>query len=471
MSFVTSYKKKALLWMLLLLIVASLGGNINQTIEHHLYTIGSLVSYIYCLVVWRRSGHQFFSIYTVFVLYMLMSHIGQSLLFVFNFPADLLDLYRLFSMEEMNAYLKYHMLCSGGMLLGTALYFAKLGTPISLKDRSVSIKAQNGQLNGKYDWLLLVCCLYVLYRAVHFVVIRQSMDYADFFEQRSAKTILTSIPGYVATILGLLYAYKNRYRKLIYAFWITCSFLYMIGGSRGSAISYIANLVLIVPLTHDYLFTKRRNIYWLILAIVGFSFLSVISSNRSSALSSSALHTDNDILFNAAGSMIEIGSSAKTAIISMGAIEAGNIPHYQTNLYFILASIFPASIVSAIGLPDIMLDQWVTEYYTGSLVSGLGYSCVAESYVNYGWFGWLWFVLYAIFISFAETSIHRKWSEGEFFVPALLAIFLGRAVFYAREQIYFCQSTARFIIYAYIIFVLFFSNRAPHNVAGSKKVY
>lgn len=442
----------SIIWLIALIILSVF--NLPRTIYvHNIYTILGLASYLFCLRNWLSSGNSIISLYAVFVVYMMMSHIGQSLLFMINMPDMLLDVYSWCNMDSIIDYLRYHMLCSAALNTGTVMYLSRMKTEVSYVERVEACRSYSPTTNQYRIWdvVLIASLLYMIFLAVKFISLRQSMDYADYFEQRSASAFITSLPKCFSIVIGLWYVYINKYRKFIVSVWVFCTFAYMIGGSRGTAISYVGALVLTMPLIYPQLFTRRRMLYWIIGGLFAFSLMSVISASRTSNLGVGGGSSSQGFLLNLAGSISEMGGSAKTAVFSMDAITKGFIPYWQTNLYFFLAIIFPASWVQSIGLPDVELAAWVTEY-AGSTWSGLGYSCVAESFVNYGWYGWAWFILYGIFIAFAENYIHKKWALGSYFVPCLLAFYLTTQIFYARAEIYHSQSAARFCVYAYILY-------------------
>lgn len=457
-------KTLSLVWLIALLFLAFSGVSDNSILLHNVYVVLGTISYLLCIYNWVKYGNKLISIYVVFVLYMMMSHIGQSLLSLIAVPNELLELYSRFDTPTLTKYLRYQMLCPAALNVGTVFAISKPGRLLPYNECVVA--CQNNQLCRKnepfLDFVLFVCLFYSAYKAVSFIILRQTVDYADFFEQRTAANSVFRLIRFFSLFLGLRYIYINKYRNLVYSIWTFLILAYMVGGSRGTAISYVACMVLTLPLTNPSLFIKRRMVYWLLGGVFAFSLLSVITASRSSALSSESFSSTEGLAMNIASTMSEMGGSAKTVVYSMQAIENNNIPHCQTNLYFLLAVPLPASVVESLGLPNIQLAEWVTEY-AGSYWSGLGYSCIAESFVNYGRWGWLWFILYGFFIAYSECYIHRKWAKGEIFVPCLLAIYLAVQVFYARAEIYQSQGTARFCFYLYILYALFLRKRQQYK--------
>lgn len=461
-----SSKYSSVIWLMALLALAFCGLPDNSVIVNNIYVILGTVSYVFCLYNWLKSGNKIISIYAIFVLYMMMSHLGQSLLSLIAVPEELLDIYNRFQLDALTKYHRYQMLCAAALNVGTVYALSKSGNVLPYKECVEACKNnQSGWKNDFFlDALLFLSLAYSAYKAVSFIILRQTVDYAEFFEQRSGGNMIFSIIRYLSLLLGLRYVYINRYRNFVYGIWTFLILAYMIGGSRGTAISYVACMALTLPITMPSLFIKRRMVYWLVGGIFVFSLLSVISANRSSVLSSGSLSSGEGLAVNVYSTMSEMGGSAKTVVYSMQAIERNDIPHYQTNLYFLLAIPLPASVVKSLGLSDVQLAGWVTDY-AGSYWSGLGYSCIAESFVNYGWFGWLWFILYGFFITYAECYIHRRWAKRDMFVPGLLAIYLAVQIFYARAEIYHSQGTARFCFYIYLIYKLFVSSRSYKRTA------
>ncbi len=450
----------SILWLLLLLLISTMPFlSDTNFLAHVLYSFLGLFSYIFCILTWLRSGNRAFSLFLVFVLYMLFSHLGQALLYSFGVSDIMLLLYDWCSATSVTQMLRFHMLCPAALNVGVVLYFVKHKKNISLS-KQVSgyyenIKLDKSRRELVLDILLFATLLYALYSAVNFWKLRQTMSYAEFYDTLSGSGSLFKSMCITASVtIGLVYVYKCRYQKFIYASWLLIALIYLIGGSRGTAIPYIGALLVAVPVTHSYFFDGNKKYIWLLLAFIAFSFLSVISSNRAGKVGSDALVSNQSILDNAIGTMAEMGGSALPTVLSMEACDSGVLPHYQSNVFFLLACFIPADLVEFItGIPNVQLARIITDY-AGSTWSGLGYSCVAEVYVNYGWFGWLWFIFYGYLIVLLECSAYKFILQRKYFIASLFIYILSSSLFYARAPIYYVQGAARGCFYLWILFMI-----------------
>lgn len=450
----------SILWLMLLLVFSTASFFPDSNFfAHVLYSFLGLLSYIFCITTWLRSGNRAVSLFLVFILYMLFSHLGQTLLYSLGFTDKLLSLYDWCSETSVTQMLRFHMLCPAALNVGVAFYFKRHNKNISLF-KQIQEYHENTKLN-KYqqgfalDALLLSSILFALYSAVKFWQLRQTMSYSDFYDTLSgSNSLFKSISLVLSVTIGIVYVYKCRYQKLIYTSWLLIALIYLIGGSRGSAIPYVGALLVMVPVTHSYLFIGNKKYFWLVLGFVAFSLLSVISSNRTGKLGADALVSDQSVFENAIGTMAEMGGSALPSVLSMEACNFGQLPHYQTNIFFLLACFLPADLVELVtGIPNVQLAREITDY-AGSTWSGLGYSCVAEAYVNYGWFGWIWFILYGYVIVLLECSAYKLILQRKYFIASLFIYILCSAIFYARAPIYYVQSAARSCFYLWIIFII-----------------
>lgn len=449
------------LWLIFLLIIST-GAFLPDTsfLAHTLYAILGLFSYGYCILTWVRYSNRPFSLFLVFVLYMFFSHLGQALLYSLGVTDTILSLYNWCLEVSVTKMLRFHMLCPAALNIGITFYFLRHYSTVSLQEQinsySENSNHQCAKQNLGLDVLLFSSLLFALYSSLQFWQIRQSLSYADFYEiSASTGSMFKSLSTLLTITLGLVYVFISRYQKIIYASWILIALIYLIGGSRGSAITYVGALLVSVPITHSSYFIGNKKYIWIFLAFVAFSFLSVISSNRTGTVGADALVSDQSIVDNAIGTMSEMGGSALPSVLSMEACDSGVLPHYQTNLFFALACFLPADMVEFLtGMQNVQLARVITDY-AGSSRSGLGYSCVAESYVNYGCYGWIWFILYGYVIVALECAAYRLIQQSSYFTASLYIYILSSALFYARAPIYYVQGAVRTCFYLYIVYTLF----------------
>ena len=150
-----------------------------------------------------------------------------------------------------------------------------------------------------------------------------------------------------------------------------------------------------------------------------------------------------------------MGISETPTLITMEAIEKGT-PYMQTILFNILLGFVPSSVLE-IFVPDTWtthLGEWVN-VVSGTTTTEWGYSWIAESYINYGEFGWIFTAVYGYFIAFAENYSLRKIKSGDYLLALCLISILCKQIFFARAQINLVMSFYKPCIYILYLWMLF----------------
>ena len=426
----------------------------GSLLSHHVITACSLASYAMCIVNWVSCGNRMLSLYNLFVLYMLLSNLGESILYMFGFPEELMLVYVKASLEQVNAMLRFQLLCAAGMNLGTMLYIYKAKHCISMQAQREAYKQSEPLTVGEYtilDVLLFISMAYVVLFSIRMFLLRQVVDYETFYHTRQGwTTFIGQILNFLSVTLSLWFLFKKRYIFTIYLFLIWCVSIYMLIGARSLSISYFCILIVMLPLTHSGFFRKRYAIVWMIAAFVGFAVLSIISNYRTAAIGTISFGSDLPIWVSALDTISEMGMSASTSIMTMEEVARG-FPLHQT----ILTTIINAFVPFISDLPFMQeefmhLSKWATDL-AGSDGSGYGFCCIAEAYINYGNLGWIFFIVYGLFIAYAENTAYRRIMRGSYPYAIFLLTFLARQIFFARGELGLSSGTLRFCVYAAII--------------------
>ena len=213
--------------------------------------------------------------------------------------------------------------------------------------------------------------------------------------------------------------------------------------------------MLLCPIVYPKYFKRK---YWLLWGalIVGFlASLSLISSARNDVgfamQLSSGQESFGDMLL---ASLSEMGGSAQTLVYTMKAIGEG-FQHHLTEAYFMVTAITSSKLCYIIGIGNeyLPLGEWVGDY-AGIHGYGLGYSCVAEWFMNYGWLGCLFAGLYAYLITMFECVSYKNILRGRYLVPAVLLTLLATQIFYARSSMFYALFDVRFGFWIIVIYKL-----------------
>ena len=460
----------SILWFIVSIFVCSITRQYSAEYCHDIITILVVFSYGLCLYYWIKGGNRVLSLYTLFVVYAFFSNAGQSLLHLFRFPEEMLVVYDDGTMSQLVDMLRFQYLCIAAMGIGTCLYLnSSKYKPITLENQRELLSKQSfiKKPRDSFYWaILLFCLVYVSYFAITMVALRQYMDYGDLYAVRGEwNNVFNQIVNLLAVMLSYYFLFRNKRTLIVQIFSVLIILLYMISGSRGMAIPYIGLLIVTLPITNPKMFKRRYWAFWLIGGIVFFSLLNVISTTRSSYLTSQSLNTTNTIAMNAYGTISEMGFSARTVTLTMNAIGNGSIEHHQTILHTLVTSLIPfTNDISFFQDQYIHLSSWISEY-AGSFYSGLGYSFIAEAYMDFGWFGCIFVLLYGWFIAFAESLAYRRITRGHYYLALVLLVILSKQVFYARAELELIGGTLRLLEFISIIYFFFFYSRSSHNGA------
>ena len=448
----------SIIWLFVALVFSGVVDYQSAQSAHTITTVLLICSYALCIYYWVSSGNRILSLYNFFILYAFFSNAGQSLLYILGLPDEFLNVYGDGSLSSIVRMLVFQYLCVSALGVGCAYFLNQQKCPpITVALQNSTILKQN-VVRKSYEpffWVVLLSSfLYVLFYAIKMVVLRQSIDYGELYETRSE---WNTTSYQFANLFVLLFCYYFLFRKLktkiIYFILFIIIVCYMLSGSRGLAISFLCIFLIMLPITNPDLFKRKYYAVWIIGSIFFFSLLSVISSNRTSMLND-ALNTEQNLLMNLYGTISEMGMSARTVTFTMDAIDQGNVDYHQTILYTLITSLVPftndLAILEEQYLP---LATWVS-HYAGSYTTGLGYSFIAEAYMNFGWWGWLFMLLYGWFIAYAEITAYRKILNGRYYWALCLLIILSRQVFYARAQIELIGGVLRLLEYLTIVFFI-----------------
>lgn len=428
---------------------------VDNSVSCNLFlTIACLVAYISCLYTWLHNGNRLYSLYVIFVLYAMLSNLGQSILFLFGMPSEDLLLYTRESMDEINNMLLFQGLCISAFNVGVSLYLRRRGHTLTHDDQielqsSTVTKAKTGN-DAALNVLLFISLGYAVITCLQMIILRQEVDYMKLYEIRTADggNVFTAFLTFLSLFLGIRALLKDHNRRLVISCYIFLILGYMVTGSRGLAFPYIGVLLAVIPGIYPKYFKGKYNIIWLSTFFLFLIISGMISITRGSTLNNASIVRGSAFDF-ITGAVSEMGASARPAVITMSMNDHG-FPHFQTILYTLITYLIPlTNKIPLLETQNIVLSDWVTSMADSN--SGLGYSFIAEAYMNYGWFGCIFVGIYGWFIVFAENKSYQLLRTGVNFFTIALLLILCKQIFYARAEILMVGSTLRFCLYCYIV--------------------
>lgn len=467
------YLTNSTIWLLFVLLLVCVYRE-NTELSHGLYTILATASYFFCVYNWVKCGNRIVSLFSFFMLYSFLCNCIQSLLYVFGVPPELLTAYWFPSFASMCEMMRYQALCIAALNLGVVLYITKKGNSSSIDEQfkwysnvNSSWENESAILTSLY-FICLIGSFIALYNTAN---VRAAMSYHEYMDEGHNEVQTYFYFSYFFLFLGLRYIFSKRFVYLTYAAWIVLTLGYMLLGLRTQAIPYIACFVITVPITNPGLFKKHTIPFWVVGSVVFFIGLGLISSTRE--------YSGTDLATGYQGfgtsliySVGDVGSVSQMTAITMDEIEKG-MPHYQTILYFLTTVIptrvlkLPVDLFNALGPAgwDISPGTFMSERMGRS---GMGFSFLAESFMNYGWFGCIYILLYGYIIAFLENSAYKKIMKGSFFRITFLLL-LTRLVFYARADLWLCNNYVEYMVFTGILYILF--NQRKKKVSFTKQPF
>ena len=439
----------AFTWMLVSIIMAYAFTE-GTVLMHNLFSILCMVSYFFCFRNWVRSGGRVVSLYTFFVFYMFLSNLGQSVLYLFMVPKELLTIFYRFSIDQIVPEIRFQLLCVSALNLGTCLYVGKSGVTVSLSQQVDTYKhllPTKKKYDTIFDVFLFASLAYFLLVCVRMIAMRQTMGYAEFFESGRGvgEGLLVNLAKFFSLTLTFWALFSKRHTTVIYVSLLLIIIVTNLVGARGLSISYIAILLIALPVTHPQWFKRRTIWIWAISGFLAFASLSIISTTRQSELSSDVLASEYGMGYNAMATVSEMGRSAGPTIYTMEA-DGGEFRTPSILVDLVRAFIPLSSRLSIVKENNFNLSDWVTDL-TGNSNSGLGFSCVAEVFLNLGWFGWIIMIFHGYLIAYAENRAYRGIMVGRYAYAVCLLAILCSLIPWARGEFLRVIAALRYTLY------------------------
>lgn len=450
----------SLLWLIIVFVLCTVTVNSYSYSVHILLVLANIYSYLRCISIWKSKGNSLLSLYTFFVLYMCASNLGQSIVSIIPGTMDELSIYETFSIQEIISSLRFQLLCVAFMGLGTSFYIDRHKCNYSrhiLHDAYLNTSESRFSQQLVLKALFIVAFLLVLGDAFSYLLMRQTIGYMEAYTERQLDgiPIYMQLANWLVIMLAFYFAYTKRYPKLIIFLFLMLVFIFLLCGNRSLTIKYLSFLMLLSPLVYPKYFKRKYWLLWGMLLICFIASLSLISSARNDIGFAMQLSGGDasfgDMLLS---SLSEMGGSAQTVIYTMQAIGQG-FQHHLTQAYFMITALTSSKLCYILGLGDqfLPLGEWVGNY-AGIYSYGLGYSCVAEWFMNYGWFGCLFAGLYSYLITMMECVSYKNILRGRYLVPAVLLTFLATQIFYARSSLFYALFDVRFGFWIIMIYKL-----------------
>lgn len=383
----------------------------NLDIDTALRTISALsaVFFVVELALWKRISNEMLSPFVVFFITLYIFCCGQSLGWIFGINMGERDLW------NRTTYGTTHEVLFKGMcysMIGITCFF--LGAIIQTKlDRPISVKSQfayEDVINAyKYigKFMLIICVPAFVANTFQNLMAVSSSGYLGIYANAYNSSPFMRVVGIIADyyqpcMLILLLGYKEDpyKRKLILAAMLldVIATLYM-GGRSGAFMSILGILVAYHYFIHQ--FQKRE-----IIGIGATGYLTMAISNGISLNRTESGRSLFDIftgIFSAKNVVTEfigeLGWNLSSVCWTMNLVPQYYPYRYGMSYLVSLLTFIPSSFFSN-GHPIVKwanIGDWLQAALNQT--SGPGYTMIAESYINFGWYGFVALVLEGYIIS------------------------------------------------------------------------
>jgi len=360
------------------------------------------------VLTWKYKKHEIFGPYIVFLVSGFLFMYGQSLLLPLNLVADKNNLLHIFNQREIFTAQFYTILSF--LFFHTGALYSKSYVP--MKDSQISKTLNSVKIVGILIFIIsVVPYAYITYNDL---LISIRYGYGELFRQGSNTGIAAIFDNFslyfIPSLICLYIAFNRQHlqRFIITLIFIIVILIEVIIGSRGSAIS----LVMILLILRHYL-VKNINIKTAIPYGIGayfvMSFLSVIAKLRSVTNKNLSIYVQS-FLFDSnlfSETITELGGSMFPLLSTMRLVP--NVFSYRFGSSYLYSF---TTFIPNIGFWDVHpgalygnLGNWLQD--TLNLNYGPGYSMVAESYINFGWFGFLFIALFGILIGYTFSRVNK----------------------------------------------------------------
>ncbi len=400
--------------------------------------------FVWCLWSWRFVNGRLFDPYTLFLIAAFLFNGGQALLQVFGLNAHGL-LNGRFAQDTLFSTLVLVIIGLMGFHLGGLLAYNAKHSQVT-PDESVSV-AQHIQDRAlrSIGWILLcVAIIPSLMQLGSAINVALTSGYFALF-QRDAQTGFDAAPRILATFLIPAAMFilggsrQNRFSKYVSLCLVSLYVLVeLFLGHRGTAIPIAVAYIwlwsrVIQPLPKSVLFTAT--IIGLVVVIPLVRVIRNVPGQDRLLLEyivESYTSIDNPVV----EAISEMGGSMITVAYTLQLIPTTQDFNYGLDYVYATFTIVPNFFGTvhptiARGTPSVWLIQTVSPY-TAARGGSIGYSFIAEAFLNFGWIGTP-IVLGVIGFFFAKFT---TWADkpGEAGRQAVLATFLAFFLFYVRAD-------------------------------------
>lgn len=431
--------------------------NYFNDINHKLIMISCItnICFIWCVYSIYKIKKNIFDFNIIFLTFLFLFCNGQLFLYSLGVRPDKMSVFILSSRESIY---------NAGIYFCYSLLFFQLGTLLSIKKINNNNLSEAKTSEQFLQATRIVALLLTIFTSIFFFInivpkLSSSIKYGYEFLYESSQVqdgiLIYFSKMFVPSLLLLLYSFKDKNiaRKLIMFFLALIVIMHLIIGSRGSAISIV---VVLIVFYHTFIKKIKgiRFVGFTILLLLIMITIPTIYEFRSQENKNilSFIDTIHEVTEDSESNVMtktisELGYTMHSFILTYNVVPSRQNYKFGESYISSILMLIPSKLLGGYSFAEkAALDNWLQDIYRMSY--GPGFSIVAETYYNFGWYFGILFsfilgILYTKMFNFRNSN-----NDKNNLLKMLSLIFLYNSLLSAR---YPFHSTTRNIVYMYFL--------------------
>ena len=391
-------------YKLILLVLTGSMSLLDVNIE--IMTIYSLIVYSILIIIYYRKEKRFFSEYMVVLLFMILFHSGQAIVHLFD-AGRYLPVFRTYPDRVILNGIVYSLLCI--QIFDAAFCAYEPGVRKKIKHKKCSAEYLN--LGYQISKAALILLTPIVFAATLIkTVFSLKYGYMSLYAYSGAGYTESSLMPYIRNLFVVMCilnitssSYDEKKSRIPLALMAVYGFLMFVSGSRSGCLGVILPAILIYTtnikkMKKEKLLKILAVFFLLVFASVFMSYFRLLTDKTGMSISEAVNYAvESNPLTE---TMIEMGGSLQPLLYCVMAFSNGvsfklgssyiaSLLLLIPNLFHVLGDVHPASETAN-------LSQWLMDYM--HLDHGPGFSIIAESYYNFGSWGWFVFIIWGVLL-------------------------------------------------------------------------
>ncbi|MGN1310300.1 MAG: O-antigen polysaccharide polymerase Wzy [Clostridia bacterium] len=444
--------------ILIISIIISTFYNIEElsiNYEKNLFILGWIINVLFLWDIYSiyKIKRNILDFNIIFLIFLFVFCNGQTFLYTLGVPIKKLSVIKIASSYQIMKEIIYFYF---------SLLFFQIGSMLCINSNNDNIEDINDNIFKKsikiFAYMLaIISVIPYVYILLPKIKLSVQLGYKALYTN---STSISGVIGYIAkmfipSLIMLLYSYKNNKKIAYFIIGVlsTIAFVNVFIGARGDGLSIIV-IILVFYGTCIQKFEKGKILKLAIIVLLIMIVIPIAATFRTQENKSISAFV-NEIQKNITSTetnflvktISELGYTMHSFILTDEVVP--NIVDYKYGESYIasIMMIIPSKLMGGYSFANsAALDIWLQDIHNMSY--GPGFSIVAETYYNFGFYGGIVFIMVIGFVYSKVLNMHSNKSNKNTLLKLLSLVFLYNSLLVARFPFH---NTVRNIVYMYII--------------------